>query len=382
MKKITIGLWFFTILGLFFYSFTQVDLNLTLIKHPFINQIIKSFQYLGYFQRPLSTYIFLLFVLLLFLLYFLFLALAKNGNLSRREFWLVIICTSVILLFSYPAFSYDIFNYMFDAKTIVIYHQSPWYTKPLDFIGDPWLSFMHWTHRPSVYPPGWILLSLPFFIAGFNYFTLILLNFKLLMALGFLGSVWMLEKLLSPDERHVITALVFYAFNPLMLIENLVSGHNDIVMMFFVLLSFWFALQKKKLFSIFYFLFSIFTKYITAVLLPVIFFYDWFRKKTGEVIIYRYSLIIVFLAFLFFITRVEIQPWYLVWLIPFIVLSGWKFLYPVTIGLSLGFLLRYVPFLYQGNWDNPVPAYEFWLTLIPFIFSVCFVPFLLKRRVL
>ena len=135
MKKITIGLWFLTILGLFFYSFTQVDLNLTLIKHPFINQIIKSFQYLGYFQRPLSTIIFLLLLLLLFLLYFSFMALAKKGNLSRREFWLVIICTSVILLFSYPAFSYDIFNYMFDAKTIVIYHQSPWHTKPLDFIG-------------------------------------------------------------------------------------------------------------------------------------------------------------------------------------------------------------------------------------------------------
>lgn len=167
MKKITIFLWFFTILGLFFYSFTQVDLNLTLIRHPLINQIVKSFQYLGYFQRPLSTYLYLFLLLMLFVLYFSFLILAKKGKLTRREFWLVIISTSVILLFSYPAFSYDIFNYMFDAKTIVFYHASPWQYRPLYFVGDPWLSFMHWTHRPSVYPPVWIGLSLPFYFLGF-----------------------------------------------------------------------------------------------------------------------------------------------------------------------------------------------------------------------
>lgn len=345
MKKITIFLWFFTILGLFFYSFTQVDLNLTLIRHPLINQIVKSFQYLGYFQRPLSTYLYLFLLLMLFVLYFSFLILAKKGKLTRREFWLVIISTSVILLFSYPAFSYDIFNYMFDAKTIVFYHASPWQYRPLYFVGDPWLSFMHWTHRPSVYPPVWIGLSLPFYFLGFNFFLPILFNFKILMALGFLGSVFILEKLLKEEkETNIILSLVFYAFSPLMLIENLVSGHNDIVMMFFVLLSLWLAAQKRKLLSVICLLLSVLTKYVTIVMLPISIFFGWLQKKISVITIYRYSLILVFVAFCILITKIEIQPWYLVWLMPFVVLSKWKIIRPVIIGFSLGLLLRYTPF--------------------------------------
>ncbi len=383
MKKITIFLWFFAIIGLFFYSFTQVDLNLTLIRHPFFNQIIKSFQYIGYFQRPLATYLYLFLLLLLFLLYFSFLALAKKGKLSRREFWIVIIFTSVILLFSYPAFSYDIFNYMFDAKTIVFYHSNPWLYKPLYFAGDPWLHFMHWTHRPSIYPPVWIGLSLPFYFLGFNFFLPILFNFKILMAVGFLGSIFILEKLLKQEkESNTILPLVFYAFSPLMLIENLVSGHNDIVMMLFILLSLWLVLQKRKLLSIICLLLSVLTKYVTIVMLPIIIFFGWLQKKVSLVTIYRYSLISVFAGFCFLVARIDIQPWYLVWLMPFVVLSRWKILWPAVIGLMFGLLLRYSPFLFLGNWDKPVPTYEFWLTLIPLLAGLLLTPILIRKKII
>lgn len=399
MKKITIVLWFFAILSLFFYSFAQVDLNLTLIRHPFFNHIIKSFQTVGYFQRPLSTYLYLLLLFLLFILYFSFLSLAKKGEFSRREFWVIIIVSSIILLFSYPAFSYDIFNYMFDAKTIVFYHSNPWVYKPLYFVGDPWLHFMHWTHRPSVYPPVWIGLSLPFYFLGFNFFLPILINFKILMAAGFLGSIFVLEKLLKEaKETNIVLGLVFYSFSPLMLIENLVSGHNDIVMMFFILLSFLLALQKRKLLSIVFFLFSVLIKYVTVILFPTFLLIVPFRvipnlfqdrynkvlssKSLNEIqqrvqhdtqIIYRLCLILVFIAFCVIIAKIEIQPWYLVWLMPFIVLSRWKVLWPVVIGFSLGLLLRYVPFLYFGDWNKPVPTFEFWLTIVPLLFSSLFI---------
>ncbi len=126
MKKFVFVFWFLNVIGLFLYSLTQVDLNLTLSRAPLINSIVKVFQNIGYFQRPLSTTIFLVLILLLFALYLILLYLSKKGKLSRREFWWLIILTSAVLLFSYPAFSYDIFNYMFDAKTIVFYQQNPW----------------------------------------------------------------------------------------------------------------------------------------------------------------------------------------------------------------------------------------------------------------
>ncbi len=360
MKKVTIFLWFLTILGLFFYSFTQVDLNLTLIRHPLFNQIVKSFQYVGYFQRPLSTYLYLFLLLVLFLLYCSFLALAKKGKLSRREFWMVIIFTSVILLFSYPAFSYDIFNYMFDAKTIVFYHSNPWLYKPLYFVGDPWLHFMHWTHRPSIYPPVWIGLSLPFYFLGFNFFLPILFNFKILMALGFLGSIFVLEKLLKQEkEPNTILPLVFYAFSPLMLIENLVSGHNDIVMMFFVVLSFYFLTKKRFLFAFSMLFISIFVKYATLFLVPV-FFYCFIRAIQKKTInwdrIWLFCALSMFVAFLLSPIREEMYPWYAIWFLPFVsLIPSNKFIINVSLVISFGLLLRYIPYMLFGTYLSPTP---------------------------
>lgn len=367
MKKLIYFLWVITTFLLLFYSYTQVDLNLTLGRAPFIDQTVKWFQHIGYFQRPLSTVIFLFLIFALYILYFVFLFLAKKEKMTRREFWILIFLTSFILLFSYPAFSYDLFNYMFDAKTIVIYHQSPWVYRPLDFPGDPWLAFMHWTHRPSVYPPAWIGLSIPFFLAGFNIFILQLLSFKFLIIGSFLLSIFLLEKLLM-HKKNILFALVFYAFNPLMLIENSVSAHNDITMIFFMLLALWTFKQGKKFKSIVLLFISFLIKYVSISILPAILIGKWLKKKIS--FIYSLSLIMMLSVFLYTITRIEIQPWYFVWFFPLVILANWRLSWLISLGLSLGLLLRYTPFLYLGNWDPPVPVFKFWLTIIPLVLSV------------
>jgi len=291
---------------------------------------------------------------------------------------------------------------MFDAKTIVFYHSNPWLYKPLYFAGDPWLHFMHWTHRPSIYPPVWIGLSLPFYFLGFNFFLPILINFKILMVLGFLGSIFVLEKLLKQEkEPNTILPLVFYAFSPLMLIENLVSGHNDIVMMFFGLVAIYFLLNNKKIWPWLFLIVSVLIKYVTIVLIPAFLYFVilgseatpesvrrrfWTSQNDGNkinsVIVYRLSLILVFAGFCFLVARIDIQPWYLVWLMPFVVLSRWKILWPVAIGLMFGLLLRYAPFLFLGNWDKPVPTYEFWLTLIPLLAGLLLTPILIRKKII
>ena len=136
--------------ALVFYSFTQVDLSLTLMRVDFWQMIQKSFQYIGYYNRPLSTVIFVLIVFALSFQYFVLLLLSYKNRITKRTLWVLIFLTSIILLFSYPAFSYDIFNYMFYAKTIAFYGKNPYQVVPLDFTGvEPWLSFMHWTHVSS-----------------------------------------------------------------------------------------------------------------------------------------------------------------------------------------------------------------------------------------
>ena len=92
-------------------------------------------------------------------------------------------CIIIVLVLSYPAFSYDIFNYMFTAKTVLLYHKNPYEVIPMQFISiDPWVNVMRWIHLPSAYTPIWILLSLPAYFFGFGTFLLILWNFKIIAA--------------------------------------------------------------------------------------------------------------------------------------------------------------------------------------------------------
>ena len=380
-RKITFNLysaWIFVIVALFFYSFTQIDLGLTLIRFSFWPGIQKNFQSIGYFNRPLSTALYLGILFLLFGFYLLLLRNIQEKRLRSSSLWKLILATMAILWFSYPAFSHDIFNYIFDAKIVAFYHQNPYQVKPLDFPADPMLGFMHWTHRPSIYPPLWIGLSVfPFFL-GLGKFILQLLSFKLMISGAYLGTVWLIwkiAKILTPKKKMLSVA--FYALNPLVLIESLVSAHNDGVMIFFAFLGFYLLLKRKKILSLLPWLFSMGIKFITAALLPVFGFTFWQavrRKRPNGNFLVKLSLVLLSFSVIFVSYRIGFQPWYLLWILPFMALVAFErrlYLF-LFVSLFLGTLLRYTPFLYLGNWDPPVPEVKLKLTLLFLIAGVIF----------
>lgn len=381
VKLIFLG-WLTAVFSLFLYSFTQIDLNLTLSKITIWQRMEKAFVHVGYFQRPLSTTIFLTILFFLFFFYLLILWLTKNDRLKANQLWWLIFATVVILFLSYPAFSHDIFNYIFDAKIVAFYHQNPYRVKPLDFPDDPMTRFMHWTHRPSVYPPLWISLSVVPFVFGFGKFLLQLFLFKAMMAGFYLGTIWLIWKIseaLTPKQK--IFNIAFYAFSPLVLIESLVSGHNDGVMVFFALLAFYLLLKKKPFLSFLSWFFSIGVKYITAFLFPVFALLAWRKirvKKVDYQKLIIMAILFLFLAILTTTYRIGFQPWYLLWTLPFIALKAEeRFLFWLTIGFSLGSLLRYTPFLYYGHWNYPVSNMKLWLTALPV--GLSFLVYLVKR---
>lgn len=381
VKLIFLG-WLTAVFSLFLYSFTQIDLNLTLSKITIWQRMEKAFVHVGYFQRPLSTTIFLTILFFLFFFYLLILWLTKNDRLKANQLWWLIFATVVILFLSYPAFSHDIFNYIFDAKIVAFYHQNPYRVKPLDFPDDPMTRFMHWTHRPSVYPPLWISLSVVPFVFGFGKFLLQLFLFKAMMAGFYLGTIWLIWKIseaLTPKQK--IFNLAFYAFSPLVLIESLVSGHNDGVMVFFALLAFYLLLKKKPFLSFLSWFFSIGVKYITAFLFPVFALLAWRKIRVKKVDYQKLTIAAILFLFLAILTttyRIGFQPWYLLWTLPFIALKAEeRFLFWLTIGFSLGSLLRYTPFLYYGHWNYPVSNMKLWLTALPV--GLSFLVYLVKR---
>lgn len=378
-KKLLYYGWIIVSIFLFLYSFTQVDLGLTLTRISVWQIIQKSFQYIGYFQRPLSSVLFIFILIIFFLLYIITLKLVSIGRLGRSDVWKIILAVGIILMLSYNAFSYDLFNYIFDAKIITYYGQNPYLHKALDYPGDPMLSFMHWTHRVYPYGPTWLVLTIPLSFIGFGYFLGTFYLFKTLMFAAYLGTVYFIGKIaVKTKVSNQLFPVVFFALNPLILIESLVSAHNDIVMMFFTVCSFYLLLEKKYLLSFVVLILSAGIKFATLILLPVYIYFLLKHKKKNynHDTVFYFSIILMIVSVFIASYRTNYQPWYLLFVFPLASFLSRKYfiLIPAFI-FSLFSLLQYTQFLYLGNWDPPVPLILSRINYFAFFISILIIAF-------
>jgi hypothetical protein len=358
-----------SVIGLFLYSFTQVDLSLTLSRASIYQYIEKGFQYIGFFNRPLSSLFYILILLFLFIFYALILIKINKDKISRKTLWVIILITTGILTFSYNAFSYDLFNYIFDAKIFTHYGLNPYSFMALDFPKDPMLSFMHWTHRTYPYGPIWLGLTIPVSFLGLNYFLPTFFLFKILVSASFIGTVFYIEKILnSVAPKKALFNIAFFALNPLLLIEVLVSSHNDMPMMFFAILAIYLAIKHRWLLGFFVLVLSALTKQVTVFLIvPYVLFWGmtFLRKKFSEAILIKSFVLFIILGFIYVLTKIEVQPWYFLWIFTLVSLLNLnKFIILFVNGIIVGLLLRYLPFIYYGNWDGIVINLKLYVTLI------------------
>jgi hypothetical protein len=274
-------IWSLTLIGITIFSYTQVDLNLTLLNwQPYLD-IQKQLTILGYFNRPLNSSIFLLLFSLLFVQYlFLLVKTAKNG-LDIKQIWTLALVTSAILFFSYTIFSHDFFNYLFDARILTKYGLNPYEYKALDFPQDTWTRFMHWTHRNYPYGPVWLLITVIPSILGFGKLIITIALFKLVFIASYLIIVHYLIKwfTLSKQQDKSAFAITLFAFSPIILIDGLISPHLDIVMVAFFTVAMYYywkyyldnSVKKDKIMALIYFLLSVGVKYATILFFPLFF---------------------------------------------------------------------------------------------------------------
>jgi len=378
----TAGIILYTILAVFTYSY--VDLNLTLSQNPIFLSFAKTMQQLGYYNRPIAALVYLTLVIFTFSFFILNLWLFYRSKVSLKYLKVLLITNSLILIFAYPFLSSDIFNYMFDAKIILTYHANPYTHKPLDFPNDEWLRFMRWIHRYSPYGPLWLGYSLIPAVLGFGKFILNLLTFKLFIAVFHTINAYLIYKIsqkINPKKSIFWTAT--YALNPLFLIEGVANAHNDILVATLLLLSVYFVSHKKNVFAILSLIFGTLIKYIPVINIPWIIL-PILRKDPKKYILA--SLISLSLFTYFFssfkitvpfvssgATQVQFQPWYLFWTLPYVSLLGSISLLLVTVSLSIGSSLRYLPYLYYGDWSHfGTNNYLQFVTVVPLLISVLF----------
>ncbi|MDQ3098857.1 MAG: hypothetical protein M3Q44_03865 [bacterium] len=322
MKKLIILGWVATIGILSLLSYTQVDLNLTLLNWKPYLDFQTNLTQLGYFNRPLNG---ILFTLLFTALIGGYLALVKSahaGWVSLSELKKLALVTSMVLLFSYSVFSHDIFNYIFDARIVTLYQQNPYQHKALDYPSDEWIRFMQWTHRTYPYGPSWLAITIIPSILGFAKLLPTYLLFKSLFAISYLVMLHYFIRIMEwKKTKHsvVVVAYALLAFNPLVLIDGLVSSRIDIVMAATAFIGIYYHLKKSPLSYLWLFI-SAGTKFATLGFLPV-FFLGFNKLKEA-----RFFLALLLIAFISVPAQAllrELQPWYL--MLPSVLLP---FMYP------------------------------------------------------
>lgn len=365
MKSIFYFTYISTLLALVLFSYAFVDPNLFYFHSIFTN--------FAFSRRGTTTLLFIVFLCLLFAHFILFPKILKK----EKEIITFILITCGILIFAYPAMlSFDIFNYIATAKVAFLYRENPYIIMPVDILNEPMLRFLHAGNKTALYGPVWITITfIPLFL-GISNFFLILLMFKLVAILGYFGIIWILWKF-NKDIKNVL----LFAFNPLVVFELCVSGHNDGIMIFFALTSIYLLKSRKIFWSICLLIGSVGIKFATVFLIPVYIFVliqilinhpiNW--KK-----IFLLFTISMFAIFALSPLREEMYSWYAIWFLPFVYLSNNRILLWISNGLSLGLLFRYIPFMYLGTYFGPTPIIKIVLTVVPVAGSV--IIFYLKTR--
>jgi hypothetical protein len=248
---------------------------------------------------------------------------------------------AAILCLSYPFISHDFLKYMFDAKILTQYHQNPYLMRPIDFSYDPWLRFLQWIEQPFRYGPVFfaIIIIPSFFAAG--KFLLSFIFLKMTFVCFYIAAVFVLRKM---NKKWAF----IFATHPLLLVDGLINGHNDLISVSFLIFGIYF-LSRKKILPRVFFILSIGIKYLS---LPVIFITKNRNSIFNKLIFFSLLILPYLLLNQFFGNKfgAEIQTWYFIILLGFI--PYFEGIINKLLITFIGLLLSCYPYIYLGKWEQ------------------------------
>lgn len=230
---------------------------------------------------------FLTFWICFSLLFALFL-LAWHEASRRRSYatlWLVMGFGSLFALtniFVYPMNAIDIYGYIAESAELIYYHANPLVTAASQYASDPLIHVAgSFVSIPAPYGPlGIVMDAIPTLLAGHSLLANMLL-LKSLFAGCLLIETYLLYRILMRyrPELAVAGALAL-AWNPYVLLETVVNSHNDIVMMLFILLAVYAAIEDHHAIAFLCVLLSAFIKYSSLPLISLFLVYALTHQTT------------------------------------------------------------------------------------------------------
>ncbi|MDQ3930090.1 MAG: hypothetical protein M3328_13205 [Chloroflexota bacterium] len=261
----------------------------------------------------LGLFLYMLVLVFLFAVYIYAVRWASRLRLSawasRRLFrWLVAItaCLLLLLLVTREMYAVDVFAYSWFGRIWAVFGDNPYMHVPSEYAATDtagWLPYLYWRDLPAPYGPVWLILAggvakvASLFGDAIAYHVI---GHKLLISATYLLSVWLIWKVagqmagrrvLHPGmsagatyarlarrrritlTAHQVRAVQFatalaFAWNPLMLIEFGISGHNDLLMLTCVLLAVYLHLRGRWQVAVLALALAFLIKFTALVFLP------------------------------------------------------------------------------------------------------------------
>ena len=154
----------------------------------------------------------------------------------------------LVLVPGYPLLSSDIFKYVFDGRILAVYGQNPFLHVPAEFPQDRFYDLVYWKAVVNAHGPIWRALEAASAAAGGESCRTAILAMKVWPSVAYLATVGALFAMLrASDPERAVSGTLLYAWNPLVLLEALQNGHNDVVATLPTLGAVWLAGRGRPL---------------------------------------------------------------------------------------------------------------------------------------
>lgn len=163
--------------------------------------------------------------------------------------WIGAILAGIMYVLTPSALSHDAVVYAGYGRIIVTYHANPYYTPLATFPHDPLFQLDDWRDAVAAYGPLWLIVcALSTLVAGSSILHYIFF-YRILGLLAHLVNIWLVTAILRKTKRSpriVLLGTLLYAWNPLVLLESGLGGHNDIVMVTCILSGIFLCIRAEQ----------------------------------------------------------------------------------------------------------------------------------------
>jgi uncharacterized membrane protein YozB (DUF420 family) len=203
----------------------------------------------------------------------------REEGLSLLSILLITAAFCLPLLLTYPINATDIYRYFIQARISAVYSESPFTVPPSALEGDPYAPLAgEWADFTTPYGPVWELTAGTLTRIAPDDLWTSLLVFKALAALAFLGGAVMIWLSLSRSNApNRAGATILWAWNPTLLLIFVMDGHNDSLMLFWLLAGWWLIDRGRVQVGMILMLLAPLTKAIALLPLPFFFLASWRR---------------------------------------------------------------------------------------------------------